>query len=171
MRRKIKNSIQHQRPPSLLTLDETTGLILLTNLTGKEAVELLNHLYAKYPQAQKLVLVNQNNEKKLTVLRDEHRMLIEAGKNNLTLWGSLSKAFNSALAGVSAPVLINCDFSSSDMLHLVAANIKAGLKCGMFNPHGLPLYNPLITPEHDMKTEDFIETVNTYLKSLTGKSV
>lgn len=169
LRRRIQRHIQGAKTPVLQTLDEADSLIIITQVQGNEAVILLNRLQGRFPQATDIVLINLNKEKKLTVLRDGHRTLIETGTNNLTFFGGLSNSLHELIKDLGTSVLINTDNGSADLLHLIAANIHAGLKCGMHNPFELPLYNPLITPEKDQTPEEFIETVNAYMKSLTGK--
>ncbi|HMM10722.1 MAG TPA: hypothetical protein PKE03_01320 [Bacteroidales bacterium] len=168
-RRRIRRCIQHGKTPALQSLDEAESLIFLTNIQGKEAVLLLNHLQTRFQQAETITLINLSKEKKLTALRDEHRSLIEVGTNNLNFFGGMSKSLQELIKSVGADVLINTDPYSSDLLHLIAANLHTNMKIGMYYPFDLPLYNPLITPNADQSPEAFIDTVNTYLRSLTGK--
>lgn len=169
VRRRVRRCTLNAKAPKLNTLAESRSLILLTHLQGTEAVNLLNRLQMRFSEADSLTLINLNNVDKLTALRDGHRSLVETGKKNLTFFGSLSKPLAELLRGINAQILINTDNSSSDLLHLIAATLPADLKCGMYNPFELPLYNPLITPAAEQEAEDYISTVEEYLKSLSGK--
>ncbi len=169
IRRRIKRNITGAKTPLLQTLDDAENLIFLTQIQGNQAVLLLNRLQTKFPDSRSIVLINLNKEKKLTSLRDGRRTLIETGSNSLTFFGGLNSSLYELIKDLNAAVLINTDNYSADVLHLIAASINANMKCGMHNPFELPLYNPLITPEADQSPEEYIETVNSYMKSLTGK--
>jgi len=169
VRRRIRRCILNGKTPKINTLAESRSLIFLTHLQGNEAVNLLNRLQMRFAEAESLTLINLNHVDKLTSLRDGQRTFVETGKKNLTFFGSLSTALAELLKGINAQILINTDNSSSDLLHLIAATLPADLKCGMNNPFELPLYNPLIIPTADQDAEDYINTVEEYLVSLSGK--
>jgi hypothetical protein len=169
VRRRIRRYTQNAKAPKLIALGEAKSLIFLTQLQGNEAVNLLNRLQNRFPAAVHLTLINLNKEDKLTSLNDGRRTLIETGKKNLTIFGDMSKSLAMMVKSISAEALVNTDNRGSDLLHLIAASLHADLKCGMVNPFDLPLYNPLITTDVDWQAEDYIDTVDSYLISLTGK--
>lgn len=169
LRRHIRRCTQNDKNPVLQTLNEAKYLIFLSQLKTSEAVLLLNLQQSWFPEAESIVLINLNPEKKLTVLNDGQKVLVDAGINHITLFGGFSKPFSASLKGLRGDILINTDNTSSNLLHLIAACLPADLKCGMHNPFDISLYNPLITPGTEHSPEAFIATVNNYLKSLTGK--
>lgn len=169
VRQRIRRLVSSNKPPQLKPLDEASGLVILTQLSGNEAVVLLNRLQARFPSAESIAVINLSREKKLTSLRDGHRTLVEVSPKNLNFFGGFNPNLAGMLKDLWGDVLVNTDNSNSDLLHTIAASLKVNLKCGIYNPYDLPLYNPLIYPDKEQNPEEYIETVNAYLKSLTGK--